>query len=409
MTTENKHLTFGGSTAHRWLRCAGSVKLCATLPPQIENEHMAAGTRAHALLELAVRERRETVLDFEDVSLRPGWPEFDRRTVEAVQVAVDYANSILARDPAHLLFVERQVTLSDDVGGTADVVIYLPATRTLHVIDYKNGVRYVEAEGNPQLKLYAAATLFGFTEAPVERIYGTIIQPNTFAGEPVRSAVYGPADLINYSDDVDEAVAAALGPAPAFVPGEEQCHWCPAGHVCPALRDKATAIVTLPPAGGDLLPIGDEIKLMLPPPGSCRDPQVLGMALQSAALLKLWVDAIEDAALSYAMAGNALPGFKLIEKRATRKWIDEEQAVSWLNGSTMLDEDEFAPRKLRSPKQVEDIVKADGGAAAVKALAAHVTTESSRLKLVPETAKGDAVNPLQLAASGFARSVTIEG
>ena len=67
MTADKTHLTFGGSTAHRWLRCAGSVKLCATLPPQVENEHMAAGTRAHALLEMAVRERRDDVLDFDGV------------------------------------------------------------------------------------------------------------------------------------------------------------------------------------------------------------------------------------------------------------------------------------------------------------------------------------------------------
>jgi hypothetical protein len=53
------HLTFGGSAAHRWLACPGSVVLCATLPPQRESEAMAEGTRAHALLEHCLRERED--------------------------------------------------------------------------------------------------------------------------------------------------------------------------------------------------------------------------------------------------------------------------------------------------------------------------------------------------------------
>lgn len=409
MTPDKTHLTFGGSTAHRWLRCAGSVKLCATLPPQAENEHMAAGTRAHALLEMAVRERRDDVLDFDGVSLQSHWPAFGLDDVAAVQAALDYINALLARDPGHMLFVERQVTLFADVGGTADVLIYLPATRALHVIDYKHGRRYVEAEGNPQLKLYAAAALFGFTEGPVETIHGTIIQPRAFAGEPIRTAVYGPADLISYSDDVDAAVAAALAPDPAFTAGEEQCHWCPAGHVCPALRDTATAVVALPPEAGERLPAGDEIKLILPPPGACRDAGTLALAMQAAGVLRTWIDAVEDAAVSLAMSGETLPGFKLVEKRPTRKWADEDVVRQWFAGSTMIDEDDYAPRKLVSPAQAEKLVKAGGGKDGVKALAEHVVKESSGLKLVPETAKGDAINPLQLAAAGFSGAVTIEG
>jgi hypothetical protein len=206
------HLTFGGSSAHRWLACPGSARLCATLPPQVENEHMAAGTRAHALLELAVRERRESVLEFDGVSLQAGWPEFELDDVEAVQKAVDHVNEILGRYPDAIMWVERQFTLGEDIGGTADVVIYVPSLKLLIVIDYKHGRGKYVPETTPQMKLYASCVLFGLPDLPVERVDATIIQPRCQVGTPIRTAIYSPGDLIAFSDDVDAAVALARSP-----------------------------------------------------------------------------------------------------------------------------------------------------------------------------------------------------
>lgn len=402
---DKTHLTFGGSSAHRWLRCAGSVKICATLPPQAENEHMAAGTRAHALLELAVSERADNVSDFKGQSLRPGWPAFTEDDVNAVNIALDYINSLLAKDSAALLFVERHVTLSEDVGGTADVVVYLPSAQALHVIDYKHGRRYVEADGNPQIKLYASATVFGFTEAPVSTVYGTIIQPRTFTGEPIRTAIYGPADLIAYSDDVDAAVARARQDDAPFAPGEEQCHWCPAAHVCPALGRSAEQVADavsacVPSHESDMI-------VTLPTPERMRtNIDALADMLKAIPLLQAWIDAVEDAALAAAKSGQQVPGFKLVPTRPSRSWIDGKAALDWFASSTMLDEDEYAPRKLLSVAQAEALAKTQGKAA-VKALAAFVRKESSGVKLVPETAKGDAIDPSHIAAQDFGSAVTL--
>lgn len=393
-----KHLTFGGSSAYRWLRCAGSSALLATLPPQAANEYMQAGTRAHKLLEVAVSERRESVYDMEGVSIQEGWPAFIQDDVEAVQVALDYVNELLDKDPQHLLFVERQVVLSDDVGGTCDVMIYHPSTETLHVLDYKHGMRYVEAEGNPQLKLYAAAALFGFAEANVKAIHATIVQPRCFNGLPIRTAMYGPADLIVYSDEVDAAVAAARQPNAPLTPGKEQCHWCPAAHVCPALVGAGVAL--LPTEGSHTI-------LHLPAPEECTDPFKLAQTLEAICMLKLWIDGVEAQARSVALAGTALPGYKLVEKIARRAWADPAAAKEWIEQNTMLDADQYAPRKLAGIPAIEKLMNAEGGTEAVKKLAALVDKQSSGLNLVPVTAKGEPVNPLELVALGFAASVTI--
>lgn len=407
--TVKQHLTFGGSTAHRWLRCPGSARLCATLPPQAENEHMAAGTRAHALFEMAVRERRETVLDFAGEALQPGWPEFEADDVEAVQVALDHVNDILNKHPDATYWVERMFTLGEDVGGSADVVIYVPSLKLLIVIDYKHGRGKYVSENTPQMKLYASCVLFGITEYLVERVDATIIQPRCQVGEPIRTAIYSPSDLIAFSDDVDAAVAAAKSEDAPLVTGDEQCHWCPAAHVCPAL------FATLPETSREVMswagteaPVETDVVLTLPSPEQMRHNLTkLAETLSVLPLLQSWIDAVEDQASALALAGHALPGFKLVPKQARRKFADEDAAKAWFANNTLLDEDDFAPRKLLSVAQAEKLVKQTAGKDGVKAMAEYVVKESSGLKLVPDSAKGDAVNPLAVAEAGFASAVTL--
>lgn len=409
MTNVKQHLTFGGSSAHRWLACPGSAKLCATLPPQVENEHMAAGTRAHALLELAVRERRDSVLEFDGVSLRAGWPAFELDDVEAVQKALDHVNEILERHPDAVMWVERQFTLGEDIGGTADVVIYVPSLKLLVVIDYKHGRGKYVPETTPQMKLYAACVLFGLTDLPIERVDATIIQPRCQAGEPIRTAIYSPGDLIAFSDDVDAAVALARSEEPPFVPGGEQCHWCPAAEAgaCAALFNGAVAVTTDITAWVHPEP-SDDVVVTLPSPERIRqNPDALFAVMKALPIMQAWLDGIEAAGEAHALGTGYSPGFKFVQKQARRKWLDEEAARQWFAEHTMLDDDEYQPRKLLSVAQAEKLVRLNAGKDGVKAMAEHVIKESSGLKLVPEDARGDAVNPLAVDEAGFASVVTI--
>lgn len=407
------HLTFGGSSAHRWLACPGSARLCATLPPQVENEHMAAGTRAHALLELAVRERRDNVLEFDGVSLQPGWPEFELDDVEAVQKALDHVNEIMEKHPDAVMWVERQFTLDDDIGGTADVVIYIPSLKLLVVIDYKHGRGKYVPETTPQMKLYAACVLFGLTDLHIERVDATIIQPRCQVGEPIRTAIYSPGDLISFSDDVDMAVAAARAEDAPLLPGETQCHWCPAQQAaaCPALFDMTDAVITdthswVQPM--DTTIHQPDVVLTLPDPARMRhDPAALAATYKLLPVLQAWIDGVEAAAEAAALGGVPLEGLKLVEKVARRKWANEDAARAWFASATMLDDDDYQPRKLLSVAQAEKLVKMNVGKDGVKAMAEHVVKQSSGLKLVPEDAKGDAVNPLAVAEAGFASAVTL--
>jgi Protein of unknown function (DUF2800) len=391
------HLTFGGSAAHRWLACPGSVTLCATLPPQRESEAMAEGTRAHALLEHCLREREDDALGYEGMNLQPGWPVYTQEDVEAVQLALDHINDIFDNHSDAVVHIEYHARLSEDMGGTSDVVIWLPTPRVLVVIDYKHGRgKFVNVEQNPQAKLYAVSVLKQMPDLRPVAVETTIVQPRCPAGAPIRTASYSPAALMWFEDEVAEAVARAKLPnwQDHLVPGEQQCNWCPAAAVCPAL----TASVA---EGAEYLvadvPSGETITVTFPKPGDMRTPVGLATALSIVPVLETWADAIKATAEAAAQSGVEIPGYKLVDKRALRKWADEEGLLAWAakQGLTLQE-----PKTL-SPAQAEKVVKAKLKTEGVAAMSAFVIKESSGTKLVAASAAGDPVDPVRVAASSF--------
>jgi hypothetical protein len=391
------HLTFGGSSAARWLACPGSVVLCSTLPPQQENAAMAEGTRAHALLEHCLREREDDALGYEGLTLQPGWPAYTAEDTEAVQLALDHVGAILEQHPDAVLHVEYSAAVAEDVGGTADVVIWLPGPRVLHVIDYKHGRgKFVDVDQNPQVKLYAVSVLKQMPDVLPLAVVTTIIQPRCPFGAPIRAAAYSPAELMWFEETVEEAVARARAAnwQDHLVPGEQQCDWCPAASVCPALTASLAE-------GAEYLaadaPDGETVTVTFPRPGDMRTPVGLATALSIVPVLETWADAIKEAAEAAARSGVEIPGYKLVEKRAMRKWADEEGVLAWAAEKGLA----LQEPKILSPAQAEKVVKATLKAEGVAAMAAFVVKESSGVKLVAASAAGDPVDPVRIAASAF--------
>lgn len=359
---------------------------------------MAEGTRAHALLEHCLREREDDALGYEGMSFQPGWPGYTEEDVEAVQVALDFVNGILEQHPDAVLHVEYSAALTEDVGGTADVVIWLPGPRLLHVIDYKHGRgKFVDVDQNPQVKLYAVSVLKQMPDIHPVAVITTIVQPRCPAGSPIRAATYSPASLMWFEDEVDDAVAKARQAdwQSYLVPGERQCDWCPAASICPALQAAAAKglehLVQLD------APQGDTITVTFPRPGDLRSPVGLATALSIVPLLETWAGAIQEAAENAAKAGVEIPGYKLVEKRAMRKWADEDGVLAWAaaQGLTLQE-----PKTL-SPAQAEKVVKAALKQDGVAAMAAFVVKESSGVKLVAASAAGEPVDFARLGAASF--------
>ena len=97
--------------------------------------------------------------------------------------------------------------------------------------------------------------------------------------------------------------------------------------------------------------------------------------------METWIKAVRSTARNELQRGRVVDGFKLAEKRATRKWIDEDQAENLLidAGGALL---ELHDRKLVSPRRAERLLKTAGGDP--KAIEEVVTRQSSGTTMVPE-------------------------
>jgi hypothetical protein len=144
--------------------------------------------------------------------------------------------------PGTVVFLEERVYPDvPQCWGTGDAVLASPSE--IDIVDFKYGSGVlVRVHENPQLKLYGLGALEGFGDVvgDTELVRTTIYQPRVNP-EP-QWEEYTPDELRQWRADVVRPKAAeALSEEGVFVPGEEQCRWCPAAGVCRARMEAATA------------------------------------------------------------------------------------------------------------------------------------------------------------------------
>ena len=353
------HAKLSPSSAYRWFACPGSVRLSEQFPDE-SNEYAREGTAAHTLAERCLR-TGAVAADF--LGSHEGRIRVDYRTsdgadaaqvfevtpemVSAVQVYLDHCRSVEAGPPRGQMLVEERVHLGridtslSSVWGTADCIIYVPDTQVLHVIDLKYGRgKVVSATDNLQLKLYALAAWGTFHERfKVARVITTIVQPRA-GEEPVRKAEYTAAELLDFVQDVADAIARVERQEAEFVPGGH-CDFCRAKAVCPSLSGKALAVAQ------------DEFAL--------ADPATLSIEqcvrlLEKAEMLDTWIRGVREYLHELATKGTPVPGYKLVPKRAARQWaVPEDVAAKALLDLGVLADDVYR-RELVSPAQAEKLV-----------------------------------------------------
>ncbi len=96
----------------------------------------------------------------------------------------------------------------------------------------------------------------------------------------------------------------------------------------------------------------------VPPAPDTLPVPVLAEMLAKIHILEDWAKAMRAHAQSLLERGESVPGFKLVEKRATRKWGSEQQVRQWLAGKG-LDPEEIEDRSLKSPAQIEKTLGRD--------------------------------------------------
>lgn len=335
---KKKHAKFSASAAYRWLACPGSVALSQKAPPQTESKYAEEGTLAHECLEELLS------LYSTSVPHRSFAGKFTKEMIAHAQKAVA---GIMGRIPKNAKCMSE--TKSDlsfihpDMWGTADAVIVEEFGR-LTVIDYKYGAGIpVDPEENPQLIFYALgiAHHYNYNFKDVALV---IIQPRAdHPRGPVREWVISIDELLKWSYKFREGVVLA-NQSDAPLSAGDHCRFCPAAPICPEISSRALrqAKVDFGPASG---------QLALPEPSLFFEGRNLGQTLDALDRVETWIGAVRVHAHQLLERGEKIAGYKLVQKRSTRKWTDLTVAIK--AALRDLSEGAFTEPELKSPAQLE--------------------------------------------------------
>ena len=318
------HARLSASAAERWMNCYGSVAAIEKLPEAPSSPAAAEGTKAH---------------DIAADCLTGGTPTIPDDMAEGIQLYLDTC----ARLKLDQRWIELPLTdaLSEwdsDLGGTADFVTYSPTKKLLRVVDFKFGAGlFVSADDNKQLKVYALGALLAINR-PVDMVEVYIVQPRFEGAEPVRMQSFPAHDLLEFAGDIAHAAKATRLPDAPFTAGP-WCKktFCPNARGCPALEKMQHALVKQ--EFGDVVPF---------------DPKQLADALTAIPLVEARIRAIKEFAYERAVAGDQIPGWKLVDKRPRRQWTDEKAVISWAESRAI---NPFETPAVKSPAQMEKGLK----------------------------------------------------
>jgi hypothetical protein len=348
------HAVLGASSAYRWMNCPGSVALSEKLP-DVPSAYAAEGTAAHEAGEKILRTHWYINPNTKGLVNRDGHTPVHQingidvtyEMLDAVQAYVDYCRQHTQNTSTGFL-LEHRFSL-DMLGppapmyGTADFIAYHPG-EWIEVVDYKHGAGIaVDVEDNPQLRYYGLGAYCALYERGhrFKTVRMTIVQPRAPHSQgPIRTTEMPVEDLLDWGFDLMAAAAKTLDPDAPRVTGK-QCRFCKALAQCPTAAAQATSMAQTEFPVESLPLVTDE-----------------GLASLMDAIedwVSAWVKAVELELFNRMEAGSTMPGWKLVPKRAQRKWTDEAAFVHWAKENGLVRE-QLYDESLRSVAQMEKVV-----------------------------------------------------
>jgi hypothetical protein len=337
MTT---HAMLSPSKRSRWAKCPGSIREEAKYPDQGSGPAAADGTHSHTLLEHCIKNDLSDPMDQvgETFTDHEGTFKVDADRAARVKSAIEYIKTRAAEyngmcqviseqkvDPAFLLG-------RNDLSGTVDCQII--GGDTLEMIDYKDGMGVVEAEGNMQLEQYAYGVLAAFklpinVEYPITKVRMTIIQPKlALKGmKPITSHEVTVRSLLDNLGTIIGQAAATDKPDAPLVPGESQCKFCRAKGSCAALAGNVMKEVGImfQPVVTQTLDVAQQSADKDP---STMDDAQIRQIMEAAPLMRQLLEGVEKEALRRMEAGQSIPGLKLVNGRGSRAWALPEEEMA---------------------------------------------------------------------------------
>ena len=362
-----KHALLSASSSHRWLNCPPSARLCELYADK-GSDYAAEGTDAHTLGEYKLK----TALG---IKAKDPTANITYYSEEMNDCASGYAAYILelvesakktCADP--VVLIEQRLDFSRYVEGgfgTGDCVIITDGT--LHICDYKHGAGIlVDATDNPQLMLYGLGALELFDGIyDIDAVSMTIYQPRR---SNVSTHTVFKESLYQWAEEVLKPAAEIAYAGGGEYNCGEWCQFCKAKYEC---RKRAERNLEL-------------AKLEFKRPPLLEDDEIESILGKIDALIS-WASDMKDYALQAAIGGKQWLGWKLVEGKSNRKYINEE-AVAQTVRSAGYDPYE---RKVMGITAME---KALGKTKFVELLGDMVEKPQGKPTLVPEGDKRPAMH-----------------
>lgn len=370
------HAQLSPSKRNRWALCPGSIREEAKYPEQDSGPAAVDGTHSHTLLEMCVKSGRSAHSYVGQlITDHDGSFHVDVDRAVRVQTALHYIEKRVEEestpflipkvisetrvDPAHLLG-------RNDLSGTVDVQIQ--GYEILELIDYKDGMGIVSAEGNLQLEQYAYGVLAGYKlpvngDYPFKTVRMTIIQPKlALRGmAPITSHDVSVRDLLANMGTIISQAAATDKPDAPLVPGESQCKFCRAKGSCSALASNVMKEVGImfQPVVTQTLDVAQQSADKDP---STMDDAQIAQIMEAAPLMRQLLEGVEAEALRRLQAGQTIPGIKLVNGRGSRAWALPEAEMADKLVKMGIPKTAIYETKLVSPAKAEKLTweKKDG-------------------------------------------------
>jgi hypothetical protein len=310
MTMPDKHAFLSPSSAERWYNCPPSARLCEQFP-DLGSVFAAEGTEAHSLCEYLLG----TALG------RPGLtdPRQGLRyyTEEMEECCRGYAAFVLdtveklkqKEEKSPCVYVEQGVDLRKFIPesmGTSDCIVI--GQNEIVVIDFKYGMHRVPAT-SLQLRLYALgacelfSSLYDFTAVRMA-VYQPRIGNVDECSMPVQ-------DLYAWAaGELKERAGCAFRGEGEYAAGE-WCRNCRARRRCRHLAEEQLSLARFEFKDPPLLSDGE-----------------ISEVLKQLDTLETWAKGVREFALSQALSGHRIAGWKVVEGRSVRKFSDNASAAA---------------------------------------------------------------------------------
>jgi len=298
------HAVLSASGSHRWLNCTPSARLELEFE-NTSSEAAREGTAAHALCEhklkraLHMRSKRP-VSDYDSDEMEECTDAYAEFVMEQYEAAKQ-----VCKDP--VVLIEQKLDFScyvPDGFGTGDCLII--SDDKLHIIDFKYGMGVlVEAEDNPQMKLYALGALAVYDALyDIREVSMTIFQPRR---ENVSTWTVPVEDLKAWAEnELKPRAKMAYDGEGEYLPGE-WCTFCRAAVRCRARAEEKLRLA--------------QTEFRMPPLLTDAEIEEILAVLPD---LTKWANEITAYALDAALNhGKEWNGFKVVEGRSVRKYRDE--------------------------------------------------------------------------------------